>query len=67
MVVDAWRAGLTLGTSFFVGGVEWGGGRGRGREEPICHLDFAAKVPDSCWVLRGTEKSLTSFRVSTIN
>ena len=35
--------GLTLDA--FI--VFWGDGRrGRGCEEPICHLDFEAKVPD---------------------
>ena len=24
------------------------GGRGRGREEPICHLNFSTEVPDLC-------------------
>ena len=44
MVGDAWTAGLTLDTPFFGGGgVD--GGRGCGCEEPICHLNFATKVP----------------------
>ena len=30
----------------FLGGGD--GGRGRGCEELICHLDFATKVPDLC-------------------
>ena len=49
MVGDAWRAGLTLDTFAF-----WvDGGRDRGCEESICHLNFATKVPDLCLVLRG--------------
>ena len=52
---------LTLDTFLF-----WGdGGRGRGCEEPIiCHLHFAAEVPDLCWVLLGPVESLRSLGVS---
>ena len=46
-VGDAWRAGLILWTPLFLGE---DGGRGRGCGEPVCHLDFATKVPDLCWV-----------------
>ena len=51
MLGDAWRAGFTMNTSFFWGGgggAGGDGGRGRGCEEPICHLDFATEVPDLC-------------------
>ena len=64
MVGDAWRAGLTFDTSF-LGGGGGSGGRGRGCEEPICHLDFATEVFVICVGSCADLKSLRRFRLST--